>query len=725
MPNCSAIGCTNRSTDHNCDKSFHRLPADDEFSDTWLKNIKRKGAEDLGTLRICSDHFEKECFERDLKSELMGTKKKSKLKPGSVPTIFVFSRSTEKRKSTEKRLLESSKKQLISQACDTIPEERFQLSPISASTSSCNETPETCVDNNASAKIHIETKNQGTQTRRSNTLTNVSVNTDISFSPNLQLTNHSFSQTRETPSVDEGVSDENVSEHEFDVSYSISSQQSQTESDSSISTDDSSPIHVSSNPLEDTKFIVFWSALMPLFQFCFTCKSSAYIKKIYYKGYALVVTMFCISNHETTWCSQPIINDMFAANLLIPASILFTGGTFTQFKEICDAFGLKSMGKTLYHRIQNKYLFPCIHKIYKTFQAVIIDKVKERGAVNVIGDARCDSPGYNAKYSTYSLMDSITGQVMHFHVVHVGTVENSSRMEKEGLIKVLDKVKAWGISIRSLTTDRHPQVMKYIRENQSEIIHQFDIWHFSKSIKKALVKAAKKKFCDIINKWIKSIINHFWWSCSSCCRDFDRLKETWISVLFHISNKHEWIGYDHFKMCEHRKLTKKQRKKKKWIKEGTRAFFEIEKVVKDKRRLNDLRHCTEFRHSGNLEVYHSLYLKYCPKRIHFSTEAMIARAQLAVMHFNATVLSPQAKTRVGKLKFKQQYSKVSNSWVIKKIKEPGEKTYLVELMRELVWLRESNEEVCRPDLQNIPTYIAPVEKPDKEDSIMAMRTRFL
>ena len=75
------------------------------------------------------------------------------------------------------------------------------------------------------------------------------------------------------------------------------------------------------------------------------------------------------------------------ANLLISASILFTDGTFSQFKEICDAFGLKCLGKIFYHIIQLKYLFPCIHKVYKTFRGVLIDKITGLGTIDIRGDA--------------------------------------------------------------------------------------------------------------------------------------------------------------------------------------------------------------------------------------------------------------------------------------------------------------------------------------------------
>ncbi len=39
---------------------------------------------------------------------------------------------------------------------------------------------------------------------------------------------------------------------------------------------------------------------------------------------------------------------------------------------------------------------------------------------------------------------------------------------------------------------------------------------------------------------------------------------------------------------------------------------------------------SQFHHTGELEVYHSLLLKYVPKHLHFSYKGMVARTQLAV-----------------------------------------------------------------------------------------------
>ena len=66
MTNCGAPGCNNRSTD-SPDLSFHRLPKEsrNELRNKWLNKIKRKYIPKV--LFVCSQHFEIDCFERDLK----------------------------------------------------------------------------------------------------------------------------------------------------------------------------------------------------------------------------------------------------------------------------------------------------------------------------------------------------------------------------------------------------------------------------------------------------------------------------------------------------------------------------------------------------------------------------------------------------------------------------------------------------------------------------------
>ena len=64
MVSCSAIGCTNRSTD------FYQVPSEKKnksLRKQWLVNIRCDGQLPKdNSFYICSDHFEENCFKRDL-----------------------------------------------------------------------------------------------------------------------------------------------------------------------------------------------------------------------------------------------------------------------------------------------------------------------------------------------------------------------------------------------------------------------------------------------------------------------------------------------------------------------------------------------------------------------------------------------------------------------------------------------------------------------------------
>ena len=119
--------------------------------------------------------------------------------------------------------------------------------------------------------------------------------------------------------------------------------------------------------------------------------------------------------------------------------------------------------------------------------------------------------------------------------------------------------------------------------------------------------------------WIKSIMNHFWWCCATSIGNPAMLKKKWLSILCHITNRHMWKGCEHFSKCIHAKLSKKQQRKKPWLKLTESSFNRLD---------NDLKYLCRFNNNGTLEIYHSLYNKYCPKRLSFSYEGMVARSQL-------------------------------------------------------------------------------------------------
>ena len=85
-------------------------------------------------------------------------------------------------------------------------------------------------------------------------------------------------------------------------------------------------------------------------------------------------------------------------------------------------------------------------------------------------------------------------------------------------------------------------------------------------------------------------------------------------MLFHIQNKHRWTDHEKFQKCIHPRLTKKQVKAKEWLSQKSDEFQTLQRIVLDKKVLEDLSYLTKIFHTGFPEIYHSLYNKSASKR---------------------------------------------------------------------------------------------------------------
>ena len=125
--------------------------------------------------------------------------------------------------------------------------------------------------------------------------------------------------------------------------------------------------------------------------------------------------------------------------------------------------------------------------------------------------------------------------------------------------------------------------------------------------------------------------------------------DKWVSIVHHISNVHEWVGNEgsQFTKCVHPTLTTEEQRGKKWMRPGSVVHRTLTNVVKDKTLLKDIKKLTGFHHTGSLEVFHSLLLKYCPKRQHFSYVGMQARIELTILDHNYNTERKHATMKKG------------------------------------------------------------------------------
>lgn len=512
------------------------------------------------------------------------------------------------------------------------------------------------------------------------------------------------------------VSDDDLSfeEDENDEDYVYS------ESGESSDEDDQTPVN-------ERKFIVFESMLDKLFISCKECGSLCEIKKTN-TGSMVTIKTVCCNNHTFEWRSQPELNRKPAGNILIPSAVVFIGSTYESTKQLFHALNMNFVNKEQFYKVQDEVILPTINKTYNTQQKEIIDEIKKQDqAIDLCGDGRSDSPGHNAKYGTYSLMDESSGKIIDFSLVHVGEVSSSNAMENEGCQRSLNNVLSKKIKVRSLTTDRHTQITAELRKKYPSIIHQYDVWHLSKWVTKKLSKKAKKKGNEDLIKWIQSVSNHLWWSAKTCNGDPEMLQEKWVSILHHVVNKHRWKKSTKFRKCSHGRLSRSKERKTKWLKPGSPAHIAMEEVVMNKKLLKDISKLTEFHHTGSLEVFHSLLLKYAPKRLHFSYQGMVARTQLAVIDHNSNVKRQQALVKRGKNMGAKRYNVVfpkgKKKWVVKPIMEDKSYSFVKELMKEVLMYSNNRKRTKSTKPSTIPKNIASLPKPSKDDIISKHKSR--
>ena len=95
---------------------------------------------------------------------------------------------------------------------------------------------------------------------------------------------------------------------------------------------------------------------------------------------------------------------------------------------------------------------------------------------------------------------------------------------------------------------------------------------------------------------------------------------------------HEFDDNSVFKKCADNQIGDRL-----WLTPGMPAHNALKSIILDRQLLKNMLYFPQCKHTGNLEVFHSLLLKHCPQRLHFCHHRMIGRTQLAILHFNAFI----------------------------------------------------------------------------------------
>ncbi|XP_039541035.1 uncharacterized protein LOC120488385 isoform X2 [Pimephales promelas] len=595
---CSVVDC------NTVDSCFHLLPTSETLKKQWMDFIyEGKAPRTLPKyVYVCSNHFESDCFLNEGQFKA-GLASKLILKYGSLPTVRDPTSSPEEA-STSTRSFRDMGVQT---------EETSQLCSVDT-----QRTPQT---HHRSISVQTET-----------TWSNCDVTTKLVSHTAVPLKTSS-----KRPCLD--------LEEDEDIPQECSSIPTAQETDVDVTstTELKDLSSQASSPIQKiSKYIVYETCIMELFEMCPVCHRSCQIRSQRIGTFLRVEQLCHHCQFTRKWSSQPILGSTPAGNLHLSAAVYLSGASFVTIEKIFAAMKLHLFKYDTFRRHAQMCIEPAIVHKWRNWQDGMLQLLAQREKVIVAGDMRADSTGHSAKYGCYTMMDMETNTVVDVQLVQSNEVGGSYHMEKEGLKRGLDLLDTRGVTLDCIVTDRHPQIQKFLRERN---VNQFyDVWHIEKEISKQLEKVCKLKGCEEMRKWLHSIKNHIYWTAASSSSGPERVAK-WTSMLNHMQNKHTHED-SNFPACLHG--ASRSRDTKKWLAAGTLPYFKLEKVLSNKRVLKDVAKLSPHYQTSSSKVFHSVILRFTPKNVVFPFLGMLCRLYLAALHYNENAERPQATTAVFK-----------------------------------------------------------------------------
>lgn len=354
--------------------------------------------------------------------------------------------------------------------------------------------------------------------------------------------------------------------------------------------------------------------------------------------------------------------------------------------------------------------------------------------VVLAGDGRSDSPGHSAQYCSYVFTDEISRRVLHSEVVDVREAGGKSpNMEKIGFDRGMDFLMN-KVKVKEIVTDGHLQISATMRNcpKYKEVTHQHDVWHGSKSLAKKLTKVSQKGENRILKSWMPSIRNHFWYSSKACAGDEDVLKATFLGILHHVVNEHQWVfGTDGRPgQCNHVELVDDERDKR-WLEKGSNPHKSLATELTDKRFLKNLPYYRNFRHTGILESFNNHVLMYAPKRHSYGYVGFKLRMKLAMIDHNSHASRIQATTKDGRLQYQCKYSKASGRFSVVPLMEKKKYEFMPELMQKVFTQKaktpgriRQHVSLAMDDPRRIHPRISMLPRPTIEELVQQQKSRF-
>nr|CDJ95709.1 hypothetical protein LOC559910 [Haemonchus contortus] len=398
----------------------------------------------------------------------------------------------------------------------------------------------------------------------------------------------------DSPEEDSG---ENADDPDFNID-------DESESDSPIA----SCLGETDEDVSNQYFLVKGVKLLELFQFCPRCGNRLLGARLKAVGTAAVVKFACekCRNKDKMWESQERTvsssrERMHKGNVEAVVSAVTTGLRYQELADWAQQTNLSIFSKTFFFKVF-AWTRAAIERVYLSQQNHVLETVKdayeETGGLHLIVDGNVDSREHSELIGKVMLVEARTELVLHTEALHLPEIGGTTtRLEIEGLRRLMAWTQARGLHVGSVTTDRSKALRAALREMEPEI---GDISHYYygkrlvKWLDRELRKAAKLDGCGGIGPWIEKLKTHLLSVIKHGAVDETNVQAAFNTCLMHVQDVHQWpmdVLTGPYTRCAHESL---EEPLPNVLNVDSKEYEELRKVVLTKSFQRDLLRASPF-----------------------------------------------------------------------------------------------------------------------------------
>ena len=123
-------------------------------------------------------------------------------------------------------------------------------------------------------------------------------------------------------------------------------------------------------------------------------------------------------------------------------------------EELFSTLAMPFMSDSTFYELASRWVHPVICKNFTRLRKEIITELKVSENSVLCGDAQFDSPGYSAKFCTYTIMDCANDKVVDTIVIQKGHYQGE--LEKQACRELLNiLITEDEVDIAKFVNDRH------------------------------------------------------------------------------------------------------------------------------------------------------------------------------------------------------------------------------------------------------------------------------